>query len=70
MGVGVKVLVKGGCRGGLCEEGAVQGLPRAVHSQFQPAPMDPPQGTAEPLSQDHDASGKTHLRKDKTLHRQ
>lgn len=28
------------------------------------APADPPQGTAEPSSQDHKASGKTHLRKE------
>ena len=39
-----------------------QGLPHARHSQFQPAPMDPPQGTAETISQAGSASLKTYLR--------
>ncbi|KAK4824028.1 hypothetical protein QYF61_009619, partial [Mycteria americana] len=34
-----------GLQGGLCEERP--GLPGAGHSRFQPAPTDPPQGTAE-----------------------
>jgi len=38
-----------GCRGGLFEERP--GLPRTGDSWFQPAPADPAQGTAEPLSQ-------------------
>ena len=55
------------CRvqGGLCEERP--GLPSARHRWFQLAPTNPPQGTAEPLSQDGGASGKTYLRKDKML---
>ncbi|KAK4830272.1 hypothetical protein QYF61_009365 [Mycteria americana] len=55
-GGGAQVSVPGGLRGGLCEERP--GLPRAGHSRFQPAPTDPPQGTAEPLSHDGSASGK------------
>ena len=60
------MLAVGGCRGGLCEERP--GLPRAGHSLFHPAPTDPLQSTAEPLSQDGGTSGKTSLRKVKTLH--
>ena len=63
MGVGVKVLaVEQSYRGGLCEDRP--GLPHARHSQFKtPAKQD----TAEPLSQDGGASGKTYLRKGETL---
>lgn len=43
-----------------------QGLSHAAW--FQPAPMDPPQGTAESLSQDSASSGKTSLRKSRTCH--
>ena len=46
-------------QGSLCEERL--GLPHAGHSRFQPAPTNPPQGTAEPLSQDGSASRKTYL---------
>lgn len=38
----------GGCRGSLREERL--GLPHAWHSKFQRAPLNPMQGTAEPLS--------------------
>lgn len=38
------------------------GLPHARHSQFQPAPADPLQGTAETISQAGSASLKTYLR--------
>lgn len=37
--------------GGLCDSLSEErlGLPEAGHGQFQPAPTDPPQATAEPL---------------------
>lgn len=35
------------------------------YARFQLAPMDPPEGMAEALSQNGDASLKTYLRKDK-----
>ncbi|KAK4823236.1 hypothetical protein QYF61_000096 [Mycteria americana] len=55
-GAGTQALAAG-LQGGLCEERP--GLPRAGHSRFQPAPADPPQGTAEPRSHGGAASGKT-----------
>jgi len=60
------VLAGRGCRDGLSEERP--GLARARHRWFQPAPMDPPQGTVEPLSQDGGTSGNKSLRNLKTLH--
>jgi len=45
-----------GCRGGLCEE-------TTSSSWFQPAPVDAPQDTAEPVSQIGDTPVKTCLRK-------
>ena len=63
VGVGVQVLAAGHRRGGLCAREERPGLPCARHSRFQPAPMDPPQGTAEPLSQDGGVSGKVCVRK-------
>ena len=45
-----------------------RGPPCARHRQFQPVPADPPQGTAEPVSQAGGTSGETHLRKGKMLH--
>jgi len=53
---------------GLWEESA--GLPRAGHSRSQPAPAAPPQGTAEPLSQDGGAGGGTGLGKGQRRPRQ
>ena len=41
------------------------GLSRAGHSRFWLAPMDPPEGTAEPLSQGGGTSVEKHLRKSK-----
>jgi len=50
-----------GMPGSLCEERL--GLLHSGHGQFPPAPTDPPQGTAEPLSQDGGNAGKIELRK-------
>ena len=55
-----------GLQGGFCEKRP--GLSRAGHSQFQTAPVDPLQDTAEPSSQDGHASGKTHLRRERKHH--
>jgi len=51
------------CKGGFYEERS--GIPCAGHTQFQLAPVEPPQGTAEPLSQDGAASRKSYIRKGK-----
>lgn len=48
-GLGCHALLVGGCKGVLCEKRL--GMPHAGHSQFQTAPMDSLQGTAEPLCQ-------------------
>lgn len=50
-----------GAAGIACEERL--GLSWAGYSCFQLFPMDPPQGTGEPSSQDGVSSGKTYLRK-------
>lgn len=63
LGVGFQVLAEGCCKGGLCAREQRLGLPRAGHKEFQPARRDPPQGRAEPLSQDDGASGKDCVRK-------
>ena len=65
MGVGFKVLGAGRAAG-VASVKRGQGLPYARHNWFQPAPTDPPQGTAEPLSQDGGALEKAYLRKDNT----
>lgn len=52
-------------RHGLCEE-----RPCGRHCWFHPAPTDPPQGTAEPISHNCGASGKKYLRKSKKYTRQ
>lgn len=57
-----------GCSGSLCEE--QPGLPHAGHSEFQPAPTRPPQGTAQPLRQGDGALEKAYLRNDKTQEQQ
>lgn len=43
------------------------GLPYDRHKQFQTAPTDPPQGTAELLSQAGGTSEKMYLRRRKVL---
>lgn len=45
-----------------------QGLPHAGHRLFQTAPMDPPQDTTEPLTQDGGTSVETCLGMGKMLH--
>lgn len=68
LAVGVPLWVSalsGGCRHFCVERPR---LPRARYSRFQPAPANPPQGTAHLISQPSGASGKTFLRKDETLH--
>lgn len=67
-GVRSKVLAEGGCKGGLCEERPE--LLYSGHSWYQPAPADPPQGTAESLSQDGASSGKMYFRKGERADRQ
>lgn len=57
-----------GCRCPHVGSRGLQGPLWAGSSWFQPAPMDPQQGTAEPCSQGAGASGKTYLRKGKLLH--
>ena len=52
-----------GCRGGLYEERL--GLPHAGHSWFLPAPVDPLQDTAEPLSHGWGTSGKVCVERSK-----
>jgi len=44
---------------GVASVGGDQGLPHARHSQVQSAPMDPPQDTAEHISQADGTSAKT-----------
>lgn len=51
--------------GSLCEERS--GMPCAGHSPFQPGPINPPQGTNEPVSQDGGALGKAYVRKGQML---
>ena len=67
LGVGAQVLAMRWLQGGLYEERP--GLPCDRHSQFQLAPTDTTQGTAESLSQDGDSSGKAYFLKSiKMLH--
>lgn len=51
--------------GSLCEERS--GMPCAGHSPFQPGPINPLQGTNEPVSQDGGALGKAYVRKGQML---
>lgn len=62
LGVGVPVLAAGCCGGGLRDREERPGLSHARHSRFQPAPVDPPQGTAERHSQGGGVSGKAWVR--------
>lgn len=68
LGLCAPVLVPGlgvGGRGGLCEERPVSA---PYQTQLVPDGSNaPPQGTAEPLSQDGGTSGKTYLRKGKMV---
>lgn len=59
---GAQVLALGGCKEVLCEEGL--GLPCARYNRFQPAPMDPQEDTAEPLSHGWGTTGKVKCRTD------